>query len=64
MTGIILTLGSAGFMCVAGVGISSALKWFHSYEPDFTKKPKRNLLSEDSHDEHINTLKRRIRNTK
>lgn len=38
MTAIILTLGSAGVMCVAGVGVSSALRWFHAFELDTSKK--------------------------
>lgn len=61
MTGIILTMASAGVMCVAGVGVSSALKWFHSYEMVVDKKTPREKENTHPHDERIKNLSRKIR---
>lgn len=63
MTGIILTMGSAGLMCAAGLGLSTALKWFHSYDPDLSKKHRRDVSLDDPHEEHINSIRKRIRKT-
>lgn len=37
---IVITLASVGAICIAGVGISSGLKWFHEYEIELSNKSK------------------------
>lgn len=61
MTGIILTMASAGVMCVAGVGVSSMFKWFHSYEMNMSKKPSGEVHESHPHADRLNALNKKIR---
>lgn len=40
MSGLLLAIGGVAAVCSAGTGLAAALKWFHSYEPEFSNKPK------------------------
>lgn len=64
MTGIILTMASAGVMCAAGVGFSSMFKWFHSYEIDIdtSKKTRGSVNSSHPHSERLKSLGEKIKN--
>lgn len=59
MSGIILTLGSVGILCASGFGLSTALKWFHSYEVEVPSKKgkKRSGVAEERKDH----LQRRLK---
>jgi hypothetical protein len=64
MTGILLTLGSVGVVCAAGVGVSAALQWFHTFEPDFSKKSKPRVstaLEGGAQSDRINHLSQRAK---
>lgn len=60
MTGIILTMASASVMCVAGVGVTSVFKWFHSFELDMSKKSSTEKSREHPHAERLKDVRGRI----
>lgn len=37
MIGIIVVMGGVGVMCTSGFVLSTALKWFHTYEMDVSE---------------------------
>ena len=62
MTGIFLVLGGVGVMCSAGVAVTTALKWFHTFELDLSKKEKKGRASgEHPHRERMENLSKRVR---
>ena len=67
MFGIISVLGGVGLLCASGVGISSALRWFHNYDFDVTakmnesknRKSHREIGGVD-HAKHMENLSRKV----
>jgi len=41
MGGLLMIAGSIGVICAAGSGIAASLKFFNTWEPDFSKKGKK-----------------------
>ncbi|AMQ66503.1 hypothetical protein BH753_gp021 [Bacillus phage Shbh1] len=62
MTAIILTLGSVGIMCASGFCVSTALKWFHTYEVDVSTLQKEREIKSPikERDSKLKNLNRRI----
>jgi hypothetical protein len=58
MTGILLAAGSIGVVCAAGSGLVAALKFFNTWEPDFSSKPKSSKKGGAHHDRFDNLSKR------
>lgn len=68
MLGVISVLGSVGLICASGVVVSSALKFFHTYEFDLTskiKESKPNSTKKEiggvNHASHMENLQRKIK---
>ena len=66
MFGIISVLGGVGLLCASGVGISSALRWFHNYDFDVTAKMNESKnkktykeVGGGDHGKHISNLSKR-----
>lgn len=57
---IIMLLGSIGLMGVAGVGVSSAFKFFHHYEPNFNNK-KPSIKEGGVNHDRIENLRKNVR---
>lgn len=65
MLGILTVFGSIGIVCASGVVVSSALRWFHSYEFDINelnkkKQNKSQKIGGVIHDKHMEELSRKI----
>lgn len=68
MFGVISVLGSVGLICASGVVVSSALKFFHTYEFDVVAKIKESKSHNDkkevggvNHANHMENLSRKIK---
>jgi hypothetical protein len=62
MTGILLAAGSIGVVCAAGSGLVAALKFFNTWEPDFSSKSKSaKSLKGGAHNERFENLSKRAR---
>jgi hypothetical protein len=62
MTGILLAAGSIGVVCAAGSGLVAALKFFNTWEPDFSSRPKSAKSSKGgAHNERFDNLSKRVR---
>jgi hypothetical protein len=64
MTGILLAAGSIGVVCAAGSGLVAALKFFNTWEPDFSGKGKPSKSSrgaDSAHRERFENLGKRVR---
>lgn len=57
MSGIITTFASIGVMCISGFAVSTALKWFHSYEYNISSNKKGGV----SNDNRINNISKRLK---
>lgn len=70
MGGIVLMLGGVGVMCASGFVLTTALKWFHSYEVDIdgirrnSQRAKEMQLNRGGfdHESRINNISKRIQN--
>lgn len=68
MTGIVVVVGGISMMCASGFVLTTALKWFHSYELDLgrTKNNKRESRAVSTgrgagHESRINQVQKRLR---
>ena len=71
MLGVLSVLGGVGLVCASGVVISSAMKFFHTYEFDLTAKIKdskkedkerKTMMGGVNHESHIDNLQRKTFN--
>ncbi len=70
MTGIVVVMGGISVMCASGFVLTTALKWFHSYEMDLdeirkNKKRESRAASPSSrgvnHEPRLNQVQKRLR---
>lgn len=65
MNEIIVTFGGIAVLCASGFVVSTALKWFHTYEVDvdeIKRGSKRKNIEHggDSHESRINNISKRL----
>lgn len=61
MVTVFLTAGSIGVLCAAGGAISAALKFFNTWEPDFSSKPKAKSMRGGERNDRFENLQRKVR---
>jgi len=63
LSGVVVMAGGIGIIMAAGVGVANGLKWFNSYEMDFSGRKRNegyspNYNRDEDRRNHLNSMRR------